>query len=64
MEDSKMEQSKKWYLSKTVWINVIALAGLIVQTQTGFLLTPEVQAMALTLVNLAVRAVTKQELTV
>jgi len=58
-----MEQSKKWYLSKTVWINVIALAGLIVQTQTGFLLTPEVQAMALTLVNLAVRSVTKQELT-
>lgn len=58
-----MEQSKKWYLSKTVWINVIALAGFVVQTQTGFLLTPEVQAMALTLVNLAVRAVTKQELT-
>jgi fumarate reductase subunit C len=57
-------ETKKWYLSKTIWINVIALAGLIVQTQTGFLLTPEVQAMALTLVNLAVRAVTKQELTV
>jgi hypothetical protein len=57
-------ETKKWYLSKTVWINIVALVGLIVQTQTGFLLTPEVQAMALTLVNLAVRTVTKQELTV
>lgn len=58
-----MENTKKWYTSKTVWINIVALAGLIVQTQTGFILTPEIQAMALTLVNLAVRAVTKQELT-
>lgn len=56
-------ETKKWYMSKTVWINIVALAGLIAQTQTGFILTPEIQAMALTLVNLAVRAVTKQELT-
>lgn len=56
-------ETKKWYTSKTIWINIVALAGLIVQTQTGFILTPEIQAMALTLVNLAVRAVTKQELT-
>ena len=57
-------ETKKWYMSKTIWINIVALAGLILQTQTGFLLTPEIQAMALTLVNLAVRAVTKQEITV
>jgi len=56
-------ETKKWYTSKTVWINLIALSALVVQTQTGFIMTPEIQAMALTLVNLAVRAVTKQELT-
>ena len=56
-------ETKKWYTSKTIWINILALAGLVVQTQTGFIVTPEIQAMALTLVNLAVRAVTKQELT-
>jgi len=58
-----MEQSKKWYMSKTIWINLIALGAMIMQTQTGFIVTPEVQAMGLTLVNLAIRAVTKQELT-
>lgn len=56
-------ETKKWYTSKTIWINIVALAGLILQTQTGFILTPEIQAMALTLVNLGVRAVTSKELT-
>lgn len=56
-------ETKKWYTSKTVWINLIALTALVVQTQTGFIMTPEIQAMALTLVNLGVRAVTSKELT-
>lgn len=56
-------ETKKWYMSKTVWINIVALAALILQTQTGFILTPEFQAMALTFVNLGVRAVTSRELT-
>ena len=58
-----MEQTKKWYMSKTVWINLIALGAMMIQTQTGFIVGPEFQTMALTMVNLAVRAVTKQELT-
>lgn len=56
-------ETKKWYTSKTIWINIVALAALILQTQTGFIMTPEIQAMALTLVNLGVRAVTSKELT-
>ena len=58
-----MDNSKKWYHSKTVWLNIIALAGFVVQTKTGFIVTPEMQAMALTVVNLAVRAITKQGIT-
>lgn len=57
-----MEQSKKWYASKTVWINGIALFAMIAQMQTGFILTPDVQALALTLINLGLRAVTKEEI--
>lgn len=57
-----MDNSKKWYLSKTIWINAIGLAVIIVQTQTGFIITPELQAMALTLINLGVRAITKEEI--
>lgn len=56
-----MEQGKKWYLSKTIWINIIALTAMVIQTQTGFIITPELQAMALTVINLGVRAVTNQE---
>lgn len=53
---------KKWYLSKTVWVNVIAVGGIILQTQTGFIMTPELQALTLSLINLWLRAVTKEEI--
>jgi len=53
---------KKWYLSKTVWANIIALVGLIAQTQTGFVFTPESQAVVLTLLNLGLRTITKEEI--
>jgi hypothetical protein len=54
---------KPWYHSKTVWVNLIACAGLIVQTQYGFVVTPELQALAMTGINLLLRAVTKEEIT-
>jgi hypothetical protein len=54
---------KPWYHSKTVWVNLVAGAALIVQAQYGFLATPELQALALTGINLLLRAVTKEEIT-
>ena len=57
-------EATKWYLSKTLWINVVAtvatLAG-VFKIDLG--LTPEVQATVVTtilaLVNIALRLVTK-----
>jgi hypothetical protein len=54
---------KKWYMSKTIWVNGLALAGLVLQAQFGFIFTPETQAFVLSLVNVGLRTVTKEEIT-
>lgn len=55
---------KKWYTSKTVWSNFIMLIGVIVLNTTGKnILTPEVQAAIITVVNLLLRIITKEEIT-
>jgi len=53
---------KKWYLSKTIWVNGLAFIGLVAQAQTGFIFSPEMQAFALSLVNLGLRVITKEEI--
>jgi hypothetical protein len=51
---------KKWYTSKTIWVNALALGGLILQTATGNDILPlDVQAPLLIIINLILRAVTK-----
>ncbi|MBU3144948.1 hypothetical protein [Clostridium sp. CF012] len=55
--------NKKWYLSKIVWVNAIAFVGVMVQTATNkTILTPELQVMALSVVNLVLRTVTKENI--
>lgn len=51
---------KAWWRSKTLWVNIVAGAVLLVQTQTGFAVDPEIQAGFLALVNLVLRLVTKE----
>lgn len=51
---------KRWYLSRTLWVNVIAYAALC--TQDVVELTLDEQGAVLVLVNLAMRAVTKKPL--
>lgn len=54
---------KKWYYSKTVWVNVLATLAMIAQVATGKdVLNPEIQAMIITVLNLVLRALTKHEL--
>lgn len=55
---------KKWYKSKTVWINVIALAGVIYEASTGnaLPLTPELQGSILAGLNLILRLITKEQI--
>jgi hypothetical protein len=50
--------TKKWYKSKMLWVNALALLALLVQVKYGFVIDPVEQAAALTIVNLILRAVT------
>ena len=57
-----MEETKKWYKSKTIWVNVITLVALFAQMQFGFLLSGEEQAAIVVIINLVLRAITKSGL--
>ena len=55
---------KKWYASKTLWTNALMLVGVVLLNSTGKdLLTPEVQAAIMVVVNAILRVVTKEEIT-
>jgi hypothetical protein len=53
---------KSWYTSKTLWINLSAIGALIAQSQFGYILSPEIQATILGIVNLALRTITNSPL--
>ena len=54
--------TKKFWLSKTFWVNVIATVGIVIQTQTGFIIDPSIQAIVLSVVNTGLRLITKEGL--
>ena len=56
-------RTKAWWKSKTLWINVIALAALIIQSQYGFIVSVEEQAAVIVITNLILRATTGEGLT-
>lgn len=49
-------------LSKTLWVNLLAVIAMLVQGQTGFVLDPEAQIAILGVINLVLRIVTKEPL--
>jgi hypothetical protein len=51
---------KKWYTSKTVWVNIIAAGALFAQMKWGFIIDPSTQALVLSGVNLVLRKITKE----
>lgn len=53
-------QGKKFWFSKTFWVNVLAGGALLVQTKYGFVVGAETQAVLLSLVNLVLRSVTSK----
>jgi hypothetical protein len=53
---------KRWYASKTLWLNIIGIAVIALQTQTGFVIDAEAQAAILAVINLVLRLVTKEPL--
>jgi len=52
--------NKKWYASKTIWVNAIAIVGIIV---AGKEFDPQIVATVLAVVNFALRALTKENIT-
>jgi len=53
------EIKKVWWKSKTLWVNVIAMVAMIVQSQYGFFIAVEEQAAIIVVLNLILRAITK-----
>jgi|GEM_PF-2051378 len=47
-------------LSKTLWINLLAVVAMVVQSQTGFVLDMEEQMAILGVINIVLRFVTKE----
>ena len=54
---------KKWYLSKTLWVNVLAVFVLVLQGQFGWIISPETQVVLLGAVNFLLRLITKTNVT-
>jgi hypothetical protein len=53
---------KDWYKSKTLWINIIAIAEIIIRAELGLTLTPEAELAILAGINIALRIITKEEI--
>ena len=54
--------TKRWYTSKTLWVNLLAIAALGVQTEFGYILDAEAQAALLAIINLILRIITREGL--
>ena len=55
--------TKKWYASKTLWINLIAVGAILAQYTTGNeVIDAEAQTLILALINLIVRIYTGKPL--
>jgi len=54
-------EGKKWYASKTVWVNLIAIVALFLQTQLGFVLDADEQVGILAVINIVLRLFTKEQ---
>lgn len=57
-----MQSGKRFWLSKTFWVNVLALVVLIAQSHFGLVVSLEVQASILAAVNVALRLITKEQI--
>ena len=53
---------KKWYTSKTIWVNVIAAISSLVASQFGYTITVELQAGILMGINIILRIITKESI--
>jgi hypothetical protein len=52
--------TKSFLTSKTLWVNFLAFIVMAVQLKTGWVVSPEIQAMVLTGINAVLRLITKE----
>lgn len=52
-------EGKKFWESKTFWVNAVAAGAFFVQMRTGYVASPEMQAVVLSVINLGLRAITR-----
>lgn len=57
-----VKKLKKWYKSRTLWVNIISIASIILAARYGFVLSVEEEAAILVGVNLIMRIITKEGL--
>jgi hypothetical protein len=57
-----MQPMKKWYQSRTLWINAIGAVAFFVQAHFGFVIPAEQQAIILALLNAILRFDTEEGL--
>lgn len=53
---------KKWYTSKTIWVNVVAVVTSVVAARFGYAISADIQVGILTGINVLLRKVTKSEI--
>ena len=54
------QNGKAFYLSKTFWVNLIALIAIVLQSKFGYVSSPENQMAILGVINVILRIVTKK----
>ncbi len=59
MADTVLATTKKWYTSKTLWVNVVSIVGVVVFKDT---LSAEMSVIILGAINALLRIVTKEEI--
>ena len=58
--EAERKYGKKWYKSKTVWVNAIALLSIFLGDKVGVPLSEEDKLAILSVINIALRIVTKE----
>lgn len=53
---------KTWYTSKTLWINALGVIAIVAQGIWGWVLDASTQATILLVINIILRAITKEEI--
>ncbi|MGZ8924330.1 MAG: hypothetical protein ACXW2E_00470 [Nitrososphaeraceae archaeon] len=59
-EESVEESIKSILVSKTFWTNVVALLAFLIQSKWGFVIDETIQVQLLAVVNIWLRAITKE----